>query len=241
MNKINSPKAATAYSQTQAEVYDKKRFHSRAGVITHQTELAPLLAALNNIPADGSVLEVGCGTGRLLLECARRGYPTTGADASPDMLAELETKLTDQGFKPELITAEAAELPLPDDNFNLVYAIRLLNQTESPAYALRTVTEMIRVAKPGGYILAECVNASRPKIGRNKSVTTRLSSDDIVNTARQANAEAVSIDGAFFLGMGTFYSLSSPLVPIVSAVDAAFSRLAPKACSRIYVLLKKGS
>lgn len=41
----------------------------------------------------GPVLELGCGTGRVLLNLARRGHATTGVDNSPEMLALLEEKI----------------------------------------------------------------------------------------------------------------------------------------------------
>lgn len=41
----------------------------------------------------GPVLELGCGTGRVLLPLAQRGYAVTGIDNSPEMLARLNEKL----------------------------------------------------------------------------------------------------------------------------------------------------
>lgn len=41
----------------------------------------------------GPILELGCGTGRVLLNLARRGYEVTGLDNSPAMLARLAAKL----------------------------------------------------------------------------------------------------------------------------------------------------
>jgi len=41
----------------------------------------------------GPVLEIGCGTGRILLELAKAGFDVTGIDISPDMLAVLKRKL----------------------------------------------------------------------------------------------------------------------------------------------------
>lgn len=43
--------------------------------------------------AGGRVLEVGCGTGRVLLPIARAGIPIDGLDFSPAMLAALRAKL----------------------------------------------------------------------------------------------------------------------------------------------------
>jgi len=39
------------------------------------------------------ILELGCGSGRVLLNLARRGYAITGIDNSPGMLARLKTRL----------------------------------------------------------------------------------------------------------------------------------------------------
>lgn len=44
----------------------------------------------------GSVLELGCGTGRVLLPTARAGFDVTGIDLSEDMLEVLQTKLVDE-------------------------------------------------------------------------------------------------------------------------------------------------
>lgn len=44
----------------------------------------------------GPVLEMGCGTGRILLPTAREGIRIHGIDFSPDMLAQLASKLADE-------------------------------------------------------------------------------------------------------------------------------------------------
>lgn len=44
----------------------------------------------------GPVLEVGCGTGRILLEIAKRGIKIDGLDASEHMLAILKQKIAEQ-------------------------------------------------------------------------------------------------------------------------------------------------
>jgi SAM-dependent methyltransferase len=46
--------------------------------------------------AAGSVLEVGCGTGRILLPIARSGQTIEGLDASPQMLERCREKLRDE-------------------------------------------------------------------------------------------------------------------------------------------------
>lgn len=45
-----------------------------------------------------SVLDLGCGTGSMTLELARRGYDMTGLDASDDMLAVAHERAADAGI-----------------------------------------------------------------------------------------------------------------------------------------------
>src|SRR5690349_1365367 len=47
------------------------------------------------VAANGPVLELGAGTGRITLELARRGVNVTALDSSSDMLARLSNKLVD--------------------------------------------------------------------------------------------------------------------------------------------------
>ncbi len=43
-----------------------------------------------NLPAGGSILDIGCGTGRHAIELAKRGFQVTGIDISSGMLLEAE-------------------------------------------------------------------------------------------------------------------------------------------------------
>jgi len=56
---------------------------------------AALYRELARDPA-GSVLELGCGTGRIVLALSRAGHRVVGLDLSPPMLARAEAKLRDR-------------------------------------------------------------------------------------------------------------------------------------------------
>jgi SAM-dependent methyltransferase len=62
--------------------------------------------------ADGPALELGCGTGRILLELLRRGIDATGVDASAAMLAELERKAQLLGVAARVHRMDIRELAL---------------------------------------------------------------------------------------------------------------------------------
>lgn len=66
------------------------------------------------IENDGQpALDVGCGTGRLLLPYLRAGLDVDGCDISPDMLAHCQKKAEREGFSPNLYAQAMHELDLP--------------------------------------------------------------------------------------------------------------------------------
>jgi SAM-dependent methyltransferase len=67
-------------SKSLKHVYTTSKY---AEVATFYSELA--------VRINGSVLEIGCGTGRILIEIAKSGMPIHGVDISPDMLASCRT------------------------------------------------------------------------------------------------------------------------------------------------------
>lgn len=234
----NIPK--TAYTPDQAQSYDETRFVKPSGVQAHQTEFSNLMFALRKLPKSAHILEVGCGTGRLLVDARKAGYRVDGTDGSPSMLDVLREKNHDQYPDLDLKVAEAAKLPYPDGAYDATYSIRLLNQTESPEYALDVVQEMMRITKPGGLVLVEFVNARRPRWGMNRRSTTRLAPSQVVARARACGGKPLAYRGAFFLSMQAYSKSPALLVGLVAALDRAFSWLFPRLCSRCYVLLTKG-
>jgi len=66
------------------------------------------------------VLELGCGTGRVLLDLAREGLPCTGLDASQHMLERLRQKSTFPSLR--LVHAPMQRFDLPGERFGLIFA-----------------------------------------------------------------------------------------------------------------------
>jgi ubiquinone/menaquinone biosynthesis C-methylase UbiE len=59
------------------------------------------------------VLDVGCGTGRILLDFMQQGIDIDGVDNSPDMLARLNQKAEKLNLNPTLYQQEMDKLSLP--------------------------------------------------------------------------------------------------------------------------------
>jgi ubiquinone/menaquinone biosynthesis C-methylase UbiE len=96
-------------------------------------------------------LDVGCGTGFLSLELARRGHRVTGIDFAPQMLAEARKKAAAQGVAVRFEAGDAEQLPFAEGSFDLVMTRHVLWTLPHPEQA---IDEWIRVLRPGGRLAA---------------------------------------------------------------------------------------
>jgi demethylmenaquinone methyltransferase/2-methoxy-6-polyprenyl-1,4-benzoquinol methylase len=108
--------------------------------------------------ADGSYLDVCCGTGDLALRIAERlgaGGKVTGLDFSKNMLEVAAGRCMHRRYitePPEVsfIQGDAQNLPFPDNSFDgAIISFGLRNLTDLQ----RGLDEMSRVVKPGGRVL----------------------------------------------------------------------------------------
>ena len=99
---------------------------------------------------DRDVLEVGCGTGLLLQRFAGFARSARGIDTSPGMLAHAEKRGLD------VSVASATALPFSDASFDVTCSFKVLAHVREIDVAL---SEMFRVTRPGGVVVAEFYNA----------------------------------------------------------------------------------
>ena len=71
-------------------------------------------------PAGGTVLEIACGTGRLTVPLAGRGFNVTGLDNSEAMLDAAKAKAAAQGISPALVLGDMRGLDL-NARFDLIF------------------------------------------------------------------------------------------------------------------------
>ncbi len=64
--------------------------------------------------AEGKVLEVGCGTGRIYLGLLKEGIDAFGIDISEEMLKTLKKKALEQGLDPKVAIADMRNFKLED-------------------------------------------------------------------------------------------------------------------------------
>jgi ubiquinone/menaquinone biosynthesis C-methylase UbiE len=105
------------------------------------------------LPPDGRVLEIGCGTGKLWADNLNRipnGWDVTLTDASPGMLREAENNL-DGSQHLCFRVADARELPFEDGCFDGVVINFVLHHVQE---RWRAISEAARVLKRGGTLYA---------------------------------------------------------------------------------------
>ena len=73
------------------------------------------------------VLDIGCGTGSLLLLCARRGAHVLGIDASPQMLRLARMKLEEAALADRAELREMSSIDL-DEAFSVAGAVPVINR-----------------------------------------------------------------------------------------------------------------
>ena len=236
MDDVQERIPATAYCGDAAHHYDESRFSRRQGRLFSDLEFQQLRRVTRSLDASSLILEVGCGTARFAAHLAEQGYSVVATDPSPDMIEVASRKcsaLEGVSFQRE----EGARLSFADATFDLVFAIRVTNQTESEEYALRTIREMIRVARPGGQVLVEFVNRDRPFPKRTPSV--RLTFGQISQIARQCGSEVEARRGVLVFSQSLLDRVPGPLVPLWGAAEWAAARLFWRWASRGYILLRK--
>jgi SAM-dependent methyltransferase len=138
--------SAAYYAMTNDAGDRRGRFLAHiAGALARGEALAARL------PGRGTILEVGCGTGGLLVAAARAGIEISGVDIAARWLVAARRRLADHGLSVPLLAASAERLPWPDGSFDAVVADSVLEHLDAPAPALR---EWTRVLRPGGRLIA---------------------------------------------------------------------------------------
>ena len=116
--------------------------------------LAPGFAAFAGLAPGEAVLDVGCGTGSLLMHLAGRPEQpvVTGIDASPIYVAATRADVTQaRNAAVTVMEGDACAIPFPDASFDRVLSQLVLQFIPD---AVRAVREMARVARPGGTVAA---------------------------------------------------------------------------------------
>ncbi len=100
------------------------------------------------------VLEIPCGSGRVLVPLARAGFNVTGIDVSPHMLALAQAKLNAIPNATErLVQADMRDFQLDESDFDLaIVAVKSFAYLTEPDDQLRCLRQIHAHLRPGGLL-----------------------------------------------------------------------------------------
>jgi SAM-dependent methyltransferase len=127
--------------------YDEDYFHERDIVPSHLLDTILILLKKNRCKR---ILEVGVGSGRLMLALRSTGYEVEGIDISP-----VSAKLT--GAK----VASATDIPYPEKSFDCVIAVSIIEHI-TKAEGRVFISEANRVLQSGGTYFLVTPNYASP-------------------------------------------------------------------------------
>lgn len=163
-----------------------------------------------------TMLELGCGPGRLVQAFARRGFEVTAVDVSPTML-ELARRNC-EGRRIEFQTVE--EFLAHEQTFDLVNATLVL-QRMPPRLGYRVLEHLIGRVAPEGYLHIQVLYRSeRSYLASALAVARRHSNvvNKVVNVLRQRPADA-DVLGVEVYSLGEIFALLSAGTLEVRKVD----------------------
>jgi SAM-dependent methyltransferase len=133
-----------------------------SGVIWHDAENGAYsgdLALWEELAAaaDGPVLDLGCGTGRVALHLARRGHRTVGVDLDPELIAALERRA--EGLPLRGVVGDARSFELEEEIALVLAPMQMAQLLAGGAERTECLECVARHLAPGGRVALSIVES----------------------------------------------------------------------------------
>lgn len=160
-------------------------------------ELRKRTADLANIQPGEKVLDVGCGTGTLAMEVARRVGATGqvfGIDPGDNQIARARSKATRRNLSIEFQVGVIEHLDFPDQTFDVVLSTIMMHHL-SDTLKRQGLAEIARVLKPGGrLVIADFQRPEERSVPRKRFGAGGSRIPDLTVLIEQAGFSAVKTE-----------------------------------------------
>jgi len=145
-------KDAFYYVATWRQDWTVKTF-LESGEVEYRKLVQPVLDEQRFLPEGASMLEVGCGAGRMTASFARRFASVCALDISEEMQDLAKQHVA--GFQNiQWVLGDGTNLlAIPSESFDFVFSYLVLQHLPAEGLAMAYIREMLRVLKPGGMLL----------------------------------------------------------------------------------------
>ncbi len=157
---MNDTQRFKGFYAQEADVYHRRRYESRYGRIFRLLHHESIKGTLEPLDRDLSLLEVACGTGHTSALLVELGFKLVACDLTPEMLRQAmdRVKMVHEAHA-NFLESDVTSLPFADSSFDLIVSTRFLHLFRHEEQH-RLLSEMLRILKPGGYILVDFDNWS---------------------------------------------------------------------------------
>jgi SAM-dependent methyltransferase len=104
---------------------------------------------------DGSILDIGCGTGRVALHLARRGHETVGLDLDPELIAALAQRA--EGLPLRAVVGDAQRFELEQEIALALAPMQLAQLLPGSAERVECLKCVASQLRPGGRVALSIV------------------------------------------------------------------------------------
>lgn len=180
----------TYQNKKVVENFDKEREEFEYQKYKTEIESTFLEKAINEInpahpPWKFRILDVGCGTGRMLYSVLAQGWNTKyyGLDTSKEMTNILKSKINPIERKfTKIVIGNATKIPFKDNFFDMTFSYHLLWHLPKEKQE-QIIKEMFRVTRKGGFIVFDTLNPNFvwEKIKRKKTKGIYKFSPELIN------------------------------------------------------------
>lgn len=137
-------------------LHSVKSWFNKPDQISHYTEefITGATSAeqylLSHLPKGGSVLDAGCGTGRISVYLSERGYCVSGIDVSEGLLSVARENAKKRKQDIKFYHTEGTTLPFEDEEFDIIVGFKILCYIPTRELRYDYMKELYRVLKPNG-------------------------------------------------------------------------------------------
>ncbi|HEY9080157.1 class I SAM-dependent methyltransferase [Magnetovibrio sp.] len=158
------------------------------GVIADRKQA--VLTTIEQMDSPKSLLDVGCGSGQLVIASAGLGLESIGIDFAEEMIQQCETNAREAGIEAKFICKSFFDMPVEENRYDIISAqgfIEYISLEELHEFFVRAHTML----KPGGALLV----GSRNRLLNALSLNAFTEFEMEMGTINQLLAEAIVFNG----------------------------------------------